>query len=256
VTKRTGTIALALAGAVGLLASTEARAEDVDSADSVTTAGDTGGSPWDGIEEMIVLGTGAGALIVEETTSAISFDAATLEVERISDISDLSNFTPNLEIKSAFAASNPVLFIRGVGLDDFNANSASAVAVYLDGVYMNSPAGQLFQFFDTQSADVLRGPQAGRIRNASAGAIRVQSQRPVHEFDSYARFTTGNYKLLESEGALNVPIVSDVLAARISGKMVRRDGFTRNRCDGKELLRFNDPSIQNPDRSCTRVGIA
>jgi hypothetical protein len=30
-----------------------------------------------------------------------------------------------------------VLFIRGVGLDDFNTNSASAVSIYQDGIYMN-----------------------------------------------------------------------------------------------------------------------
>ena len=194
--KRIGTLTFELLVACGLLLSitaSTAHAQDVTPAETAQNSDKTGASIWDGIEEMIIRGSGGGMLVVEQTTSAISFDQELLSVERISDISDLSNFTPNLEIKSAFAASNPVLFIRGVGLDDFNANSASAVAVYLDGVYMNSPAGQLFQFFDTENADVLRGPQAGRIRNASAGAIRVQSARPTHEVDSYARFSTGNW---------------------------------------------------------------
>lgn len=230
-----------------------AHAQDVTPAETAQNSDKTGASIWDGIEEMIIRGSGGGMLVVEQTTSAISFDQELLSVERISDISDLSNFTPNLEIKSAFAASNPVLFIRGVGLDDFNANSASAVAVYLDGVYMNSPAGQLFQFFDTENADVLRGPQAGRIRNASAGAIRVQSARPTHEVDSYARFSTGNYNHIEFEGALNVPVVPDVLAARISGKMLRREGFTKNRCNGKPLVRPFDAVLQNDLRACERV---
>jgi iron complex outermembrane receptor protein len=209
--------------------------------------------PWAGIEEMVVVGGNAGALLVEKTTSAIAFDAADLQVERISNVADLSNLTPNLEIKSPFAASNAVFFVRGVGLDDFNANSAGAVAIYQDGVYMNSPAGQLFQFFDNDGVDVLRGPQSGRYRNASAAAIRVQSKRPTNEFEAYGNFTTGNYGLVESEGALNIPILQDVLSMRISGKQTLQNGFTKNRCNGKPLLRFNTPIFNTNNRSCTRV---
>ena len=114
----------------------------------------------------------------EMPTSAVTFNPMELQREQINDIRDLSSYTPNLEIKTAFAASNPVLFIRGVGLDDFNANSGSAVAVYQDGIYMNSPAGQLFQFFDSAGVEVLRGPQGGRYRNATAGAIWSSRRSP------------------------------------------------------------------------------
>jgi len=214
---------------------------------------DQGHDPWADVEEMVVVSGSTSSLLAEATTSAIAFDAADLQVERIGNVADLSNFTPNLEIKSPFAASNAVFFVRGVGLDDFNANSAGAVAIYQDGVFMNSPAGQLFQFFDNDGVDVLRGPQSGRYRNASAAAIRVQSKRPTHDVEAYANFTTGNYGLVESEGALNIPIVEDVLSMRISGKQSVQNGFTKNRCDGKPLLRFNDRSIRPGDRSCTLV---
>ena len=117
---------------------------------------DQGHDPWADVEEMVVVSGSTSSLLAEATTSAIAFDAADLQVERIGNVADLSNFTPNLEIKSPFAASNAVFFVRGVGLDDFNANSAGAVAIYQDGVFMNSPAGQLFQFFDNDGVDVLR----------------------------------------------------------------------------------------------------
>jgi hypothetical protein len=104
--------------------------------------------PSPDISEIVVRGEAGGMLVEDDTISVIGFDPGVLQVEGIRDIRDLANFTPSLEIKSAFAASNPTIFIRGVGLDDFNANAASAVAVYQDGVYMQSPAGQLFQFYD------------------------------------------------------------------------------------------------------------
>ena len=108
------------------------------------------GDPWAGVEEMIVSGGGAQILTKVDTAAAIGFDAEILQAEGVSDIGDLAAFTPNLNIKTAFAAVNPTIFIRGVGLDDFNSNSSSAVAILQDGIYMNSPAGQLFGLFDVE----------------------------------------------------------------------------------------------------------
>jgi iron complex outermembrane receptor protein len=154
-------------------------------------------------------------------------------MEGIKDIRDLSNFTPSLEIKSAFAASNPTIYIRGVGLDDFNANAASAVAIYQDGVYMQSAAGQLFQFYDVDSVEVLRGPQGTLYRSASAGAILLSSKKPTDEFSSYITATYGTYNQFELEGALGGPIVPDYLSGRLSASWGIRDGITENRCAEK-----------------------
>jgi iron complex outermembrane receptor protein len=182
------------------------------------------------IDEIVVRGEAGGMLVEGNTISVMAFDPGVLQVEGIRDIRDLSNFTPSLEIKSAFAASNPTIYIRGVGLDDFNANAASAVAVYQDGVYMQSPAGQLFQFYDVENVEVLRGPQGTLYRNASAGAILLRSRKPEGEFSSSVTATYGNYELWEVEGFVNAPIIPDVLSGRLSGTWAIRDGITENRC--------------------------
>jgi iron complex outermembrane receptor protein len=189
---------------------------------------DTG--PAAGVEEIVITGEARASMVEDDTISVVGFDAEVVILEGIKDIRDLSNFTPSLEIKSAFAASNPTIYIRGVGLDDFNANAASAVAIYQDDVYMQSPAGQLFQFFDVEGVEVLRGPQGTLYRNASAGAILINSKRPSQEFSSYLMGTYGNYDLIEVEGAIGGPIVPDYLSGRLSGTWGIRDGITRNRC--------------------------
>jgi iron complex outermembrane receptor protein len=182
------------------------------------------------IEEIVIHGEQRTSLVKDETISTVGFDPEILSLEGIKDIRGLSNFTPSLEIKSAFAASNPTIYIRGVGLDDFNANAASAVAIYQDGVYMQSPAGQLFQFYDVERVEVLRGPQGTLYRNASAGAILINSKQPSDEFSSYLTTNYGNYDLIEVEGAIGGPILPDVLSGRISGTWGIRDGITKNRC--------------------------
>jgi iron complex outermembrane receptor protein len=182
------------------------------------------------IEEIMITGEKGGMLVKDDTVSVMAFDAGDLQIEGIKDIRDLSNFTPSLEIKSAFAASNPTIYIRGVGLDDFNANAASAVAVYQDGVYMQSPAGQLFQFYDVETVEVLRGPQGALYRAASAGAILLRSRKPEDEFSASVTATRGNYELWEVEAFVNAPIIPDVLSGRLSGTWSIRDGITKNRC--------------------------
>ena len=183
------------------------------------------------IEEILIQGEAGSGTPKAAPISVIGFDMDTLSKEGIKDIRDLANFTPSLEIKSAFAATNPAIFIRGVGLDDFNANAASAVAIYQDGVYMQSAAIQLFGFFDEEGVEVLRGPQGTFYRNASAGAILVRSRPPTEEFETYISSTYGRFNQFDLSGAISGPIVPDWLSGRVAGYWNTRDGITKNRCN-------------------------
>jgi iron complex outermembrane receptor protein len=187
--------------------------------------------PSGGIEEITITSQGREQTAQEAAISVAAFSSEYLEALGAQDIADVSQFTPNLEIRSIFAASTPTLFIRGVGLRDFNANSASSVAVYNDDVYMNSPAGQLGQFFDLEQVEILRGPQGALYgRNASAGAIRVISRKPTGEFNGFVNASYGRFDQIDLEGALEAPLVPDLLSMRVSGIMHRRDGTADNRC--------------------------
>ncbi|MBW2542116.1 MAG: TonB-dependent receptor [Deltaproteobacteria bacterium] len=183
------------------------------------------------IEEILIHGEAGTGTPKAAPISVIGFDMDTLSKEGIRDIRDLANFTPSLEIKSAFAATNPAIFIRGVGLDDFNANAASAVAIYQDGVYLQSGAIQLAGFFDEEGVEVLRGPQGTFYRNASAGAILINSRQPTEEFEAYLSSTYGRFNQLDISGAISGPIVQDWLSARVAGYWNSRDGTTKNRCN-------------------------
>jgi iron complex outermembrane receptor protein len=196
-----------------------------------TSSGVASADPFAGVEEMVVVGTGAAALLQSAEVSAIKFDASYLEALGASDLSDISQFTPNLEIRTPFAASNPTLFIRGVGIRDFNANSSSSVAVYNDEIYMNSPAGQLAQLFDVENVDVLRGPQATTYgRNASAGTIRVIAKKPTGEPGATFKATYGRFNQVQLEGAVENVVVPDLISMRTSFRTNNRDGYVRNRC--------------------------
>ena len=138
-------------------------------------------APADDVEVIRVLGqSGSGSGIdTDAPTSATQFDAETLQMLGVGDISDLTLVTPNLEIRTA-GSTSPTFFIRGVGLSDFSSIASGAVAIYQDGIALNAPALQLGQLFDLENVEVLRGPQgSGPGRNASAGAIKVNSRKPT-----------------------------------------------------------------------------
>jgi iron complex outermembrane receptor protein len=165
-----------------------------------------------------------------------------LEAARVSQVTDLVNFTPNIDIKENMPGILPVVTIRGVGLNDFSATNNPTAGVYVDEVYLSSLALMNFTLFDVERMEGLKGPQGTLYgRNSTAGAINIITAKP--RFDKASGklvATAGNYKLYELEGMANLP-VSDTFALRFSGKAVRQnEGFFFNRSTGRDLGRRNE----------------
>jgi outer membrane receptor protein involved in Fe transport len=220
----------------------EVRAQDATGSDDV----------WAGVEEMVVSGSTAGGILadVARSNSVTAFSADDLEAIGAADISDIASFTPNLEIVVA-GSTSPTFFIRGIGLNDFNANAAGAVAVYTDDVPLNSPALQLGSLYDIEAANVLRGPQGtGPFRNASAGAIKVYSKKPTGDFGVNFIAELGNYEAQDYQGSLQFPITKETLWARLSFRSTTREGTFKNRCTGAPAVKDREtqqPGVNAPD---------
>ena len=59
--------------------------------------------------------------------------AETLENKGVGNVAALNNLAPGLRVSNGDAAASPKIFIRGVGLSDFNPNASSGVGIYVDG---------------------------------------------------------------------------------------------------------------------------
>lgn len=143
--------------------------------------------------------------------------------------SELQNYVPNLTINGAFGSTNPQIFIRGVGNNDYNDNAGATVGVYLDGVFVNAPAGKLLQVFDTENVQVLRGPQGTLFgRNNTAGAILFSPKKPGDKFEGQISTNFGNFGQRDVEAALTVPLGS-TLSTRIAVNSRNSTGWGENR---------------------------
>jgi iron complex outermembrane receptor protein len=162
--------------------------------------------------------------------TALSGEA--LRDQHVTNVMDLNALAPSLQIKTDDNAANPKIFIRGVGLNDFNPNTASAVAIYTDGVYIGSPLAQMSQFFDLDRAEVLRGPQGTLYgRNTTGGAINLVSRKPSDTWEGDANLEYGTYSGVNVEAAVGGPIAHG-LSFRAAGIYVNNDGYSLNRLTG------------------------
>ena len=132
------------------------------------------------IEEIIVTAQKRAQSLQEVPVAVSAFSGEALQDHHVTDVTDLNQLAPSLQVKTDDNAANPKIFIRGVGLNDFNPNTASAVGLYTDGVYIGSPLAQMAQFFDIDRLEVLRGPQGTLYgRNTTGGAINVITRKPT-----------------------------------------------------------------------------
>lgn len=150
-----------------------------------------------------------------------------LERQGVVGVSQLSQVSTSFSASNAqISSGSVVLRIRGVGTTSNNIGFESAVGIFIDGAYQSRPGVALGEFVDVERVEVLRGPQGTLFgRNTSAGALTVTNNRPdLDAFGGFANATYGNYNLINLQGAVNVPVINDVLAVRLTGAYRKSDG--------------------------------
>jgi iron complex outermembrane receptor protein len=176
------------------------------------------------LEEITVTAQRRAQSLQDVGIAVNAFTDQDLKDRRLNDAADVAAYTPNVDIKTTLTVGNPNVTIRGIGLNDFNANNSSPAGVYVDEVFLTSTSMMSFQLFDLERVEVLKGPQGTLYgRNTTAGAMNFITKKPSQEFDAYATATGGNYGLFEAEGAVGGPI-TDTVAYRLSAKTIQRSG--------------------------------
>jgi iron complex outermembrane receptor protein len=192
------------------------------------------------IEEIVVKAQKKEELIQKVPMAISAFTGDALIESGSYNIMDLQTQVPNLHIKTQWGRSNPQIFLRGVGINDFGELANPAVGVYYDEVFIGAPAAQLAQLYDIERIEVLRGPQGTLFgRNTTGGAISIFSKRPGDVFEGYGRVSAGNYGALFLEGGVTLPLVQDKLSSRFSFSSSQRGGWRRN-------LAFEKDAIETP----------
>ncbi len=154
---------------------------------------------------------------------------------RLEEVTDLASQVANVDIKTSLGGSNPIVTIRGVGLNDFAVNNNPTAGIYVDDVFLTSTAMMGLQLFDMERVEVLKGPQGTLYgRNTTAGALNLITRKPDERQEGRVLFGAGSQESFELEGALG-----GALGERTFGRLslradYRGESFYRDR-QGKDF---------------------
>lgn len=179
-------------------------------------------------DEVIVTATRRAESIQDIPIAVTAIQPDELEKQGIVNIQNLGSVAASFATSNAqIASGSVVLRVRGVGTTSNNIGFESAVGIFIDGAYQSRPGVALGEFVDVERVEVLRGPQGTLFgRNTSAGALNITNVRPdLSGAGGFVNATYGNYNQMNLQGAVNIPLVEDRVAARITGAWRQRDGY-------------------------------
>jgi len=229
---------LALLASAAALVPVSAQAQDTDEPVQRES-----GSTLDNINEILVTGTKTrDAENVQDIPIAVTaFNADTLEAFKVRDISGLSFQAPTVSLDQVGTSRGTANFtIRGLGINSSIPSIDPTVGVFVDGVYLGINGGVVFDLFDLDSVEILRGPQGVLFgRNVTGGAVVINTGNPTEDFRGKFRASVDgpavdggrggpNYTV---SGVVSGPIVEDVLLFKVGAYYNKDEGYFTNLFD-------------------------
>ena len=207
-------------GALALaMVSVPASAQDADDANEETADNQ--------VPEILVTAQFREQALQDVPIAITAVGAEELEQRSVTNVLDLANSVPNVEMTSGgagYGAQTNQAFIRGLGQIDFLTAFEPRVGFYVDDVYYATTYGSVFDVLDLERVEVLRGPQGTLFgRNSVGGALRLISKKPRGDNSGYLELTGGSRSRYQVRGAYDVGL-SDTMALRLVGSAKGQDG--------------------------------
>jgi len=165
----------------------------------------------------------------------------------IKSIQDLSYSVPSLRFEMNEQPSTALsLSIRGMQSSNLNAANESAVGIFVDGMFVSRGGIANGELLDIEQIEILKGPQGTLFgKNTQAGALTLRSTMPTNEFEGYAEINHGNFNQEAYKGVVNIPLIDDLLVARIAASSYEKDGYIDNIVLGTK--------VHNKDREAVKA---
>jgi iron complex outermembrane receptor protein len=175
---------------------------------------------------------------LQDVPVAVSaFTEAQIQKQGIRDSSDIARNTPSLSLQAgSFGSTSTNVNLRGIFSPGANISFDPTIGVYVDEVYLARNYGSLFDYFDVNNVQVLRGVQGTLFgRNNTGGAVLVNTVAPQMTNSLDVFLSAGNYSYFRGEVIGNLMLKPDVLAIRFGGMTVERDGYGRDVNHNKQM---------------------
>lgn len=190
------------------------------------------------LEEVVVSARKRDESLQEVPLAITSFSADDIMRNGITTMEDISARAPGLFYSNMGSQrggrSESVIRFRGMDVNDVTPVRQLA-SVFIDGIYVSGGVSSI-SMEDVERVEVIKGPQAAYFgRNTFGGAVNFISRQPGNEFGGNVLISAAQDSDYDLSGSVDIPIIDDVLAARISGRYYTRDGRWSSAADGGEL---------------------
>ena len=192
--------------------------------------------PDGGLQEVVVTAQKRAEPLQEVPIAISAISGDTLAAQGASSITALAEVTPGLQMSSTQGSLSPR--IRGVGSN--LPNVESSVAMYIDGVYIATPSASLLSLNNIAQIETLKGPQGTLFgRNATGGALLIQTREPTEQPTGDFDLSYGNYDTTTANGYVAGGVVPGVAADFAIHVSHQGEGYGRNLFTGAEVYQAN-----------------
>ncbi|MFA5632326.1 MAG: TonB-dependent receptor [Porticoccaceae bacterium] len=197
-----------------------------------------------GLEEIIVTAQKRAESMQDVPIAVAAVTADMAAASGIRTSSDLVFAVASLNVTRTTEATTFTL--RGIGTEGGSTGQDSAIALFVDGVYMPSMAGATMALANIERVEVLKGPQGTLFgRNATGGAVNIITKAPEHEFGGSVSVGYGNKDTVESNFYVTGGL-TDAIAADLSVYYRDQDrGFGYNPVIGKRVNEGEDLDVRS-----------
>ena len=201
--------------------------------------------PASGMADIVVTARRTQELAQRVPVALTAFSQDDLRQKAINNSTDLQNFTPSLSVLGHVSRNEEQFTLRGMGGSGGSGTGSGPGVVAYFAEVPNTASGPGI-FYDLQSLQVLKGPQGTLFgRNSTGGAVLIEPKHPEYKgLSGYYEQTLGNYSRMSGNGAINIPIIDDVLAIRIAGQYDFRDGYVKDVVTGRDYLNRDNWSVR------------
>ena len=184
------------------------------------------------LEEIVVTARKRSESLQDVPIAVTAFTSSQIESAGIERPGDFIGLTPNVSIVDAANVGDTQVTIRG----QYSTRDAeSSFAYVVDGVLITNPNGFNGELFDIDQIEVLKGPQGALYgRNATAGAIIVQTKRPTDEFEARIKAGFGDDNLKKGQAMVSGPLIEGKLFGRLAGSYRDSDGQFETKFTGDD----------------------
>jgi iron complex outermembrane recepter protein len=176
--------------------------------------------------EIIVTAQRRAERLEDVPVAIVALSADTIEKSGVQRMTDIGQIATGVQINRGGSFTQPA--IRGITTLTLGYGFENNTAVYVDGFYQPDMVTINGDLANLASVQVLKGPQGTLYgRNATAGAIVLETLAPSQELQGKAQLSYGRFNDVRAQAYVSVPL-GEKLAFSVAGYYRRSDGYIRD----------------------------